>query len=80
MKTKKKVKVKKSSDLIECRQEKCAYKNKGCKPCEDCRAEPNLVSEKCQRCFDCEYKEGSLRWGNGHKEKEKVLIEVGVKK
>ena len=69
----KKVKV----GIMECQQDKCSFKNKGCKPCSVCGTKPNFVKEDCQRCFDCEYKEGSLRWDDNtqdNKEENKKRI------
>jgi len=78
MKSKKQTKKKSNKNTMECQQYKCSFRKNGCRPCEDCGAEPNFVNENCQRCFDCEYKEGKLRWSDGSEEKEdnKILIEV----
>jgi len=37
---------------------------KGCQACSQCGTEPNMVSESCQMCWDCENKDGALRWGD----------------
>jgi len=78
MKSKKPTK-KKKQNVMECQQYKCSFRKNGCRPCEDCGAEPNFVSDNCQRCFDCEYKEDKLRWGDGsseEKEDNKIILEV----
>ena len=64
---------------IECKQKECAFNMglEGCKNCNECGAPPNEVNENCNRCFDCEYKEGSCRWKDDTtKEKEKDEVEV----
>ena len=78
MKMIKKNKVKKA--IMECKRDICAFKNKGCRTCSECGVKPDFVSDNCQRCFDCEYKEGSLRWDNNKDNKEenksKIVIEM----
>ena len=49
----------------DCNQKQCGhYKTGTCKKCESCGAKPNQVDNKCQTCFDCEYKPGCVRWDN----------------
>jgi len=47
---------------MKCEQKLCAFHKKDCKKCESCGAKPNYIDEKCSRCFECENKEGRLRW------------------
>jgi hypothetical protein len=51
--------------LIPCNQYRCAFlKNGKCQKCDECGAKPFFVDEDCVRCFNCENKEGALRWGD----------------
>ena len=45
-----------------CKAEQCDFFKQGCKPCEDCQAEPNVINDECIKCFNCEQREGKLRW------------------
>jgi len=59
-------------EKLECNQIKCGFFREGCKPCDECKAKANLVDDSCMRCWDCENKEGELRWGeNSKSENEK---------
>jgi hypothetical protein len=55
-----------ASDLIPCQQKQCGYMllEKGCRACKTCKAEPYKINDKCQTCFDCEFKPGFVRWDN----------------
>ena len=55
---------------------RCAFRNNGCKSCEECNAEPNMVNEKCERCFECENKEGRLRWGDNENKGENKIAQI----
>jgi hypothetical protein len=48
----------------------------GCRPCEECGAEPYLVDDNlCTRCWNCENDEGILRWDDTKpKTEEKELV------
>ena len=60
-----------TGELFKCNQKHCAYNvNGGCKPCEECGAEPNKVNDRCMKCWNCENKEGELRWEDTNKNKE----------
>lgn len=76
-----------------CPQMKCAFNIiGGCRNCEVCDCPPNEINEGCDRCWNCAYDEGILRWDNAkngdntqdEKEKDKeeekpILIEEKVK-
>jgi len=49
-------------ELSDCYAKQCEFHKKGCKPCSECHAEPNKINDRCNRCFDCEQREGKLRW------------------
>ena len=56
-----------------CSQKRCGYYQLGgCQKCQECGAEPKIVDENCKTCFDCEYKEGSCRWGDDVKKNDVV--------
>ena len=59
---------------IKCLQKQCAFNNgiSGCRACKNCGSPPNEINEKCEVCFDCEYKEGSCRWGDDVKKNDVV--------
>lgn len=75
------------STIMKCNQTQCGFMQAGhgCQKCSVCGAEPYMISETCQECFDCEYKPGHSRWGENNdnelkdtegikKEKEKILV------
>ena len=65
--------------LLPCGQAQCSFgvgKMQGCKACEECGAEPNMVNERCTRCFECENKAGRLRWGDIAQEQKEELAQV----
>ena len=51
----------------------------GCRACEECGCEPNLIDENCDRCLNCSREEGDLRWGNIDTDKEDTKVEVGIR-
>jgi len=58
-------------ELFKCNQKGCAFNNgvaMGCRACPDCKAEPNMVSDNCMRCWNCENKEGAVRWADNNKD------------
>jgi hypothetical protein len=67
--------MKKLKDNIPCQQNQCGYLKGGCKACQDCKAEPFKINEKCQTCFDCEYKEGFVRWDDKNLKKQQKDFE-----
>ena len=58
--------------MIECGH----YKQGGCQPCEECGSKSYIVDPTCRRCFDCENKEGELRWGDKHKQELEMLSDI----
>ena len=67
--------IKPKLTLFKCNQKKCGFKEQGCKACSECNAPPNEVSEKCLTCWDCENKDGALRWGDNTQNQEQKLIQ-----
>jgi len=66
-------------NLLPCGQSQCSFgigKLRGCRACEECGAPPNLINEKCERCFACENKAGHLRWGDQTGDDENKQIEI----
>lgn len=67
-----------SKKLRNCKQKKCGFMimGIGCRPCEECGAEPYLVDDNlCTRCWNCENDEGILRWDDTKpKTEEKELV------
>jgi len=63
--------------MKDCPQTKCIFNQMGgCKNCEVCNAEPNIINEDCDRCWNCAYDEGVLRWDDNKEtetEKNKIL-------
>ena len=53
---------------ISCPQTKCNYNQigigGGCKACEECGCEPNIIDQNCDTCMNCANKENSLRWND----------------
>ena len=68
-----------------CPQKKCSFNiimGMGCKACEECGCEPNVIDTNCDRCLSCSREEGDLRWGISSTEKEvevKVMPESEIK-
>lgn len=45
-----------------CEQEKCVLRGTGqCPICSECGINPDIVSDNCVRCWNCEHDEGILR-------------------
>lgn len=68
---------------VQCPQKKCTFNiimGMGCKACEECGCEPNIIDENCDRCQNCCRKENALRWGNIDTDKEDTKVEVGIRK
>lgn len=68
--------------LSKCNQTRCGFlqMGQGCRKCDSCGAEPYLVNDNCDRCWNCENDEGDLRWDDDNgiseekvKEKEKPI-------
>jgi len=36
----------------------------GCHACETCKAEPYMIDENCDTCWNCSHDLGILRWDN----------------
>ena len=56
---------------VRCPQKKCSFNiiiGMGCRACEECGCEPNIIDENCDRCLNCSRDEGDLRWGNTKQE------------
>lgn len=65
-----------------CPQKKCSFNiimGMGCKACEECGCEPNVIDTNCDRCQNCLREEGDLRWGNITTDDKKVEVRVGIK-
>ena len=69
----------------ECKQEKCALRGTGqCPICSECGINPDIVSENCVRCWNCEHDEGILRGKPRSKEQiaisqlTKIDEEIGI--
>tara|TARA_Y100000034_G_scaffold120859_1_gene164387 strand:+ start:1273 stop:1491 length:219 start_codon:yes stop_codon:yes gene_type:complete len=61
------------SENKRCEQIKCSYYILGgCKNCDTCNAEPYNIKLDCGRCFNCENREGSIRW---RKDVDKIIEE-----
>lgn len=46
----------------QCEQKKCnLLGTPQCPVCAECQAQPNIVSDNCVRCWNCEHDEGILR-------------------
>jgi len=66
--------------MKKCNQTKCGYYifGRGCRKCKECQAEPFVVSDDCDRCWNCEHDEGLLRWEDQNeidKEEEREKVE-----
>ena len=59
--------------IVPCQQKMCDLKDKGCPQCSECGAMPNMISEGCKTCFDCEFKEGAIRDGRDNKNQVEVF-------
>lgn len=73
--------------LRNCNQTKCSFYiiGQGCRKCKQCGAEPFIVDDNCDVCWNCENDEGLLRWDddniNEEKQKEKLKpIEIPVRR
>jgi len=63
-----------------CIQTKCDFLiNGGCKSCDSCNAEPNMINITCQRCIKCEGICDELRFEN-IKEVMKMNKEIKIDK
>ena len=63
---------------VKCPQTKCIYNHYGgCRPCKQCKTEPNVIDESCDVCWNCSNDLGILRWDDNEDEltdEEKALI------
>ena len=66
-------KAKQKQNIMPCEQKMCGFRKSGCKTCESCGTKPHYVAEKCETCWNCEFKEGRLRWGN-QEQKEEIKV------
>ena len=67
---------------IKCPQKKCSFNQimgMGCRACEECGCEPNVIDENCDRCLNCCREEGDLRWGSVTPDNKNIEVEVGIK-
>jgi hypothetical protein len=50
--------------LRKCPQEKCFFNRigMGCRVCQVCKAKPHIIDDNCDKCWNCAYDEGVLRW------------------
>lgn len=67
---------------IKCPQTKCAYNTPlaECRNCEVCDCEPNVINEDCDKCWNCAYDEGILRWeDNQTKSKDEEEVKEKLK-
>jgi len=47
---------------INCKQSKCCFLGTPlCPVCRECKSRPNVVSENCVTCWNCEHDLGELR-------------------
>jgi len=70
----------KGQKLIDCSQKRCGYLvEKTCRACEECKAPPLKVDEGCVRCFNCENKEGELRFEDENAKKNDEEIKEKLK-
>lgn len=51
----------------------------GCKACEECGCEPNIIDNNCNRCLSCSQEEGDLRWGSITPDGKKVEVGIRIK-
>ena len=51
------------NNIRKCNQDKCCYyeENSGCPFCKTCEAEPNIINDNCDKCWNCENDNGILR-------------------
>jgi len=68
---------------ISCPQTQCSHNQigigEGCKKCEECGCEPNVIDQNCNTCMNCANKVDCLRWDNSSNElllKDKKEIKV----
>jgi len=64
--------------MTTCNQTKCAFNQigVGCQKCETCGAEPYIIDDNCDTCWNCQGDEGILRWDNESDEQEEKEIEI----
>jgi hypothetical protein len=51
---------------IKCNQTRCGYLYNGCRTCKSCGAEPFLLDDNCDVCWNCSKDEGILRWDDSY--------------
>jgi hypothetical protein len=58
--------------LIPCDQQKCGYYQMGfgCRACDSCGAEPYMLDDNCDRCWNCCKDEGILRWEDNYNQED----------
>jgi len=47
----------------------------GCRACECCKAEPYMVDDNCDACWNCSHDEGILRWDDNNIDEEMTIQE-----
>jgi hypothetical protein len=64
--------------LNKCEQNKCGFliMGVGCKSCKSCKAEPYLIDDNCEVCWNCSHDEGILRWDENEDENETIIQEI----
>ena len=62
--------------ILPCNQKKCGFLNNGCQECSECHAKPNMVDCKCVKCYECEFREGEVRWGDKQHKAENKVIQI----
>jgi hypothetical protein len=60
--------------IVPCRQKMCGLLHNGCPKCAECGTQPDMVSEGCQTCFNCEYKSGATRDGRDNNQEIKNML------
>ena len=76
------VQLSSADTLLKCNQKNCAFNIKGgCKCCSECKAPPNKVNESCMTCWNCENKDGAVRWAmdTGEAEAAGIVDEPEIK-
>jgi len=48
----------------------------GCQACEQCSAEPLIINDSCDKCWNCQGDEGILRWDNGTEPTQEDIKQV----
>lgn len=60
---------------VNCPQTKCIFNIMGgCRPCKQCKTEPNIIDENCDVCWNCANDLGILRWDDDELTDEKKEI------